>query len=110
MDELDERSSLDMGSPLMPAGARREHHQQRPQTLASTGDDMFGDLVNQRHGTLEAGPNDPVHRVQVGLYQRADLFQGPYCLPGASAGGAGGFFAAGRPWAAPPRWRPGGVG
>src|SRR5438105_9267308 len=80
MDDLDERSSLDMGSPLMPAGARREHHQQRPQTLASTGDDMFGDLVNQRHGTLEAGPNDPVHRVQVGLYQRANLFQGHYCL------------------------------
>src|SRR5256884_7482706 len=102
MDELDERSSLDMGSPLMPAGARREHHQQRPQTLASTGDDMFGDLVNQRHGTLEAGPNDPLHPAQARLYPRANPFPGPYSPPRPPPRGAARFLAARPPPAAPP--------
>jgi len=47
-----------------------------PQALAATGDDVLGDLVYQRHGALQAGPNDPVHRVEVRLYQRANLLQG----------------------------------
>ena len=78
----------------MPAGARREHHQQRPQTLAATGDDVLGDLVHQRHGALQARPNDPVHRVEVGLYQRANLFQGHWQEGGVFLGRVG---ALGRP-------------
>src|SRR6059058_4245275 len=89
MDELDERGSLDMGGALMPAGARREHHQQRPQALAATGDDVLGDLVNQRHGTLQARANDPVYRVEVGLYQRANLFQGHWQEGGVFLGRVG---------------------
>ena len=45
-------------SPLAAAGAAGQHDEQRPQALAAPGDDVLGDLVDQRNGALEARPDD----------------------------------------------------
>ena len=52
MDEFDEGGRLDVGVARVPAGAAGQHHQQGPQALAAAGDDVLGDLVDQRHGAL----------------------------------------------------------
>ena len=60
----------------MPQARAGEHDQQRAQALAAAGDDVLGDLVDQRHGTLEARADDRVDGVEVGLDQGADVIQG----------------------------------
>ena len=57
------------------AGAPGEHAQQGTQALAAAADDVFGHLVDQRHGALEAGADHGVHGRQVGPHQRADLLE-----------------------------------
>ena len=63
-------------SALVAAGPPGQHHQQRPQALAAAGDDVLGDLVDQRNGALQARADDGVDGVEVRLDERADLFQG----------------------------------
>src|SRR5258708_13602346 len=60
----------------MPAGARGEHHEQRPQPLPAAGDDVLGHLIDERHGALEALADHTVHRAEVRLDRRTNLFQG----------------------------------
>ena len=73
VDELDERRGLDVRLPLRLAGAGGEHDQHRAQALAAAGDDVLGDLVDERHGTLQARADDRIDRAQVRLHQGTDL-------------------------------------
>ena len=43
------------------AGAAGQHHQQRPQALAAAGNDVLGDLVDQRDGAFQARADHVVH-------------------------------------------------
>ena len=76
MDEFDESRRLDMRVRPVPAGAPGQHDQQRPQPLAAPGDDVLGDLVDERDGALQARADHLVHGAEVGLDERADFFEG----------------------------------
>ena len=78
VDELDERGGLDVRAALMPTGAPRQHHQQRPQALAAARNDVLGDPVHERYGALQAFPNHLIDRAEVSPHQRANLFQGHF--------------------------------
>ena len=67
MDELDEGGGLDVGIALVLAGSGRKQHQKRTQPLAAPGDDVLGDLIDQRHLALQARADDRIDRAQVGL-------------------------------------------
>ena len=73
--ELDEGRGFDVLVVLDAAGAAGEHAQQGAQAFAAATDDVFGHLVDQRHGALEPGADHGVHRGQVGAHQGADLLE-----------------------------------
>ncbi len=61
MDELDDRRQLVRVLAALAQGLGRQHHQHRPQALAAGGDDVFGDLVDQRHVRGQAAADQGVH-------------------------------------------------
>lgn len=75
MDEFDERSRFHHSSAGVPAGTSDQYHQQWTQAFAAARNDVVGNLVHQRHGTLQARANDLVDRVQVRTDQHADLLE-----------------------------------
>ena len=70
MDELDAGGELDVrASPRVAAQPRRRQRQQRPQPLAAGGDDMRGELRDQRHRAVHPGDDGAVAGLQVGADQ-----------------------------------------
>ena len=64
--ELDEHRRFDVFVVADIAGAAGQHAEQGTQALAAAADDVFGHLVDQRHGALEAGADHGVDGGQVG--------------------------------------------
>ncbi len=74
MDELDDGGRIDMLFALVPAGASRQKHQKRTQTLAAGVDDIGGHLVDERDLAVQTKLDDPVDGLEISGYQRANLF------------------------------------
>ena len=77
MDEFDEGCRLQMpgmtDQPAPAGGVGGKQHEQGPQALATAGNNMFGHLVDQGHGTLQAGADDCVNSGHVRAHQGANL-------------------------------------
>ena len=65
MNELDAGGEVDMPLPGIAAEPGRGQRQQRPQPLAAGGDDVAGELRNQRHLAAHAADDDLIHLGQV---------------------------------------------
>src|SRR5262249_33621499 len=65
VDELDGRREPLMAKALVTAKPRGGHGQHRPQTLASSGDQMSGKLRDERHRTLHALQDQLIDRGHV---------------------------------------------
>jgi hypothetical protein len=75
----------------MPQARPGEHAEQGAQPFSATTNDVFGDLVDQRHGTLEPCPDHGVYTGEIGANQRPDLLEGHgRGIDGTGAGTAGG--------------------
>ena len=75
VDELDERRRVDVAAAAVAAGTRREQHDQRPQPLATAGDDVFGDLVDQPDRALEADPDHRIDGAEIGTDEVLDVVE-----------------------------------
>ena len=77
VDELDEGRGLQVLAAAvgLPARGRmgRQQHDQGPQALAAARNDVFGDLVDQRNGTFQAGADDRIDIGHVRAHQGANL-------------------------------------
>jgi hypothetical protein len=65
MDEFDEGGGLDAGAAGRLAGATGQYHQQGPQAFATAGNDVFGDVVDQRDNAFQAPTDGFIDRGQV---------------------------------------------
>ncbi len=64
-----------MSLALVSAGTAGEHDQQWAQPLATPGDDVLGDLVDERNRALQAGANHSVDGSEVAPNEGADVIQ-----------------------------------
>ena len=62
VDELRDRRHVHVLVALVAAGPRAQEHQQGAQTLATTCDDVAGNLVDQGHVGVQAALDEPVDR------------------------------------------------
>lgn len=76
MNEFDESGSFYDGMATVTASPTYENDKEWPQSLATPGDDVISDLVDQRHRTFKASANDAIDALQV----RTD--QGSYFIEG----------------------------
>ena len=76
MNELDERRSLDMSLRAPAAGSSGEHDQEWPQPLATAGDDVRRDLVDEGYATLQARSDHSIHGIEIALDQGTDFIEG----------------------------------
>src|SRR3546814_8697035 len=65
VDELDTGGEAKMALALVAAELGRGQGQHRPQPLAAGGDDVAGELRDQRHGRLHVLHDEAVDRLQV---------------------------------------------
>ena len=76
MDELDDHGHRNVPGSLVAAGARRQQHRERPQSLAAAVDDVVGHLVDKGDIAAETLENQPVDGGPVVLYEGSERFQG----------------------------------
>ena len=75
VNELDEGGRFDVFVGFDAAGATREHAEQGAQAFAAAADDVFGNLVDERHGALQAGADHGVHGGKIGANQGANILE-----------------------------------
>ena len=76
MDELDDGCQLVMVSGRTTTGAAGQHHQHGPQSLAASGNNVVGDLVDQHHVRSQPAADQGIHGGHVGGGEGLDLGQG----------------------------------
>ena len=86
VDHLDDRRQRVPIGALVPAGARGEQDQRRPQALASPADDVLGDLADQCDVRTEALPEDAVDLGHLGREQGLEVFGGHVAVRGGGGG------------------------
>jgi hypothetical protein len=79
MDEFDAGGEFDMPLPGIAAKPRGGEGKQRAQALAARGDEMRGQLRDQRHRALHPRHNCLVGGLHIGRQQRRQLSQSIVC-------------------------------
>ncbi len=83
VDELDAGGQGLVVLAAIAAHPRRRQGQDRPQALAAGGDDMAGELRDQRHRRLHLLQDDLVDPRHIGIDQRGETLQGVRLTAGA---------------------------
>jgi hypothetical protein len=75
VDEFDESGGFDMGMAVVSAGTAGEYDQQGAEAFATAGDDVLGDLVDERDGALQARADDLIDAEEVWANQGSNVIQ-----------------------------------
>ena len=76
MDEFNDCGGLDLLIAGIAKGTRREQDEQGPQTLATAGDDVLGDLGNEDDIALQTIANVVINGLHIGGRQRSHFIKG----------------------------------